>query len=272
MLPSELTPISNQSNQIFFDDFSSGQLDRSKWNVRVTGTVVNNEQQAYVDSQETVYVTTIYDESDTGNQVLVLHPRFWQGFKTADGQQFDFISGRIDTREKFDFCYGSASARIKLPIGAGLWPAFWAMGDGQWPENGEIDIMEYVGEPDWVSSAVHGPGYFGEGGLVNKLFFQNAEDATTWHTYTVDWVPEKLVFKVDGAVVYRITRPMIDFFGGWAFDNKKFLILNFAVGGIYPFKTNGIDLPYYGLSEEALNEIKDGRARVLIDWVRVYRS
>lgn len=268
MLPVELSRrLSTKSNLIFYDDFCSGQLDRSKWNVMTTGTVFNNEQQAYIDSSETIYVTA--DEEEADNYVLALHPRYRPGFKTADGQQFDFISGRIDTRQKFDFQYGTASARIKLPAGIGLWPAFWAMGNGKWPDVGEIDIMEFVGESDWVSSAVHGPGYSGEAGLVNKHFFPNGKDANAWHIYTVEWTAQKLVFKVDETLIYRITRPMTDFFGGWAFDNSKFLILNFALGGIYPFKTNGIQSPYYGLPQETVDNIKSDRIRVLVDWVSV---
>lgn len=257
---------------IFSDDFSSGQLDRSKWNVRTTGRVVNNEQQAYVDSEETIYLAPGPVDAGVGNKVLVLHPRYRPGFTTVDGQQFDFISGRIDTREKFSFAYGSASARIKLPTGAGLWPAFWAMGSGTWPDTGEIDVMEYVGEPDWVSSAIHGPGYSGESGLVNKLFFRNGEDATSWHVYSVDWAPNIIVFRVDGVVIYRVTRPMVDFFGTWVFANRKFLILNLALGGVYPFKTNGIRSPYYGIPEETVTKIRDDQVQVMIDWIRVYGS
>ncbi|MCA9919602.1 MAG: glycoside hydrolase family 16 protein [Anaerolineales bacterium] len=266
----EISPNQTAAPLIFSDDFSSRQLDRAKWNVRITGRVVNNEQQAYVDSDETVYVATTQDADGKENHVLVLHPRYRPQFRTADGQRFDFISGRIDTREKFHFTYGSASARMKLPVGAGLWPAFWVMGNGRWPENGEMDVMEYVGEPDWIGCAVHGPGYSGEAGLANKLFFQNGSDATAWHVYTVDWAPNQIVFKVDGLVIYRATRPMIDFFGPWVFDNDKFLILNTAVGGIYPFKTNGIRSPYYGLPEETVIKIKNNQAKVMIDWVRVH--
>ncbi len=255
---------------IFYDDFSTGQLDRSKWNVRTTGKVVNNEQQAYVDSNETIYIASTHEAAGGENKVLVLHPRYRPGYKTPDGQSFDFISGRIDTREKFHFAFGSAAARIKLPAGPGLWPAFWALGSGKWPENGEIDVMEYVGETDWVSSALHGPGFSGESALVNKLFFQNGKDATSWHIYTVDWTPEKIVFKVDGVVVYRVTRPMVDFFGPWVFNDEKYLILNLALGGTYPFKTNGVRLPYYGIPEETVAKIKKDQVCVMIDWVRVF--
>ena len=176
---------SGAPNLVFFDDFSSGQLDRSKWNVRTTGRIVNNEQQAYVDSGETIYIDR--GAAGSGNNVLVLHPRFRPGFPTSDGQQFDFISGRVDTRERFQFRYGSVSARMKLPVGAGLWPAFWIMGAGPWPATGEIDVMESVGDHSWVSSAVHGPGYSGEGGLVNKRYFANDKGAADWHVYSVDW-------------------------------------------------------------------------------------
>ncbi|MGD8586820.1 MAG: glycoside hydrolase family 16 protein, partial [Chloroflexota bacterium] len=188
---------------------------------------------------------------------------------SPESQRFDFISGRIDTRDHFDFLYGSAEARIKLPLGAGLWPAFWMMGYGRWPDIGEIDVMEYVGERDWVSSAVHGPNYSGEAGLVNKLFFAGADDATAWHIYRLDWQPDSLVFTVDSQTIYRVTRPMIDFFGSWVFDNRKFLILNFALGGTYPFKTNGVKEPYYGLPASTVEMIKRGEVRIAVDWVRV---
>ena len=260
-----------ESKTIFFDDFGLGRLDRSKWNVRTTGKVVNDEQQAYVDSPQTVYITSGKIPGADKN-VLVLHPRYRPGFTTADGQRFDFVSGRIDTKEKFQFAYGSASARMKLPAGPGCWPAFWVMGDGSWPENGEIDVMESVGEEDWISCALHGPGYFGEAALVNKLFFPNGQDATCWHIYSVDWTPNRIVFKVDGATIYRVTRPMVDFFGSWVFDDKKYLILNFALGGVYPFKTNGIRSPYYGIAKETVNKVRNNQAKVMVDWIRVVGS
>ena len=266
MTPQEEKSLSAQA-PLFFDDFGSGELDRSKWNVRTTGKTVNDEQQAYVDSSETIYIAD--DVPGAGGRVLVLHSRYRPGFATAGGRSFDFISGRIDTRDRFQFKYGTASARMKLPAGAGLWPAFWAMGKGRWPDTGEIDIMEYVGDPEWVSNAVHGPGYSGEAGLVNKLYFPDGNDATGWHTYTLDWAPDRLRFEVDGATVYRVTSPMAGFFGPWVFDNEKFLILNLALGGTYPFKTNGIRSPYYGIGEETVNRIKNDEAKVLIDWVRV---
>ncbi len=272
MTLADFAPNLSKTDLIFFDDFRTGQLDPARWNVCTTGQVVNQEQQAYVESGETVYITSADEDVAGENKVLVLHPHYRPGYKTADGQSFDFISARIDTREKFHFTYGSAAARMKLPAGSGLWPAFWVMGYGQWPENGEIDIMEYVGEADWVSSALHGPGYSGESALVNKLFFANGRDATSWHVYSVDWTPDKIVFRVDGVITYRVTRPMVDFFGPWVFSNEKYLIFNLALGGIYPFKTNGVCEPYYGIPEETVARIKEDQVRVLIDWVCVYRE
>jgi beta-glucanase (GH16 family) len=263
----------NQTNTdvLFFDDFSLGELDRTKWNVRVTGKIYNDEQQAYVDSPETIYIAPNEDDPGLKNGCLVIHPRHRPGFVTPEGERFDFISGRIDTRGKFDFSYGTAAARIRLPSGKGVWPAFWLMGHGAWPDIGEIDIMEYVGEPDWISAALHGPGYSGEAGLVNKFFFPTAEDATTWHVYALDWTPDKLIFRVDGATIYRVTRPMTAFFGPWVFDNNKYLILNFALGGTYPYKTNGIEMPYYGLPETTVQRIKDNQVKIMVDWVKVSR-
>jgi beta-glucanase (GH16 family) len=262
---------SAKSEIVFFDDFSANQLDRSNWNVRVTGRTVNNEQQAYLDSEETIYIADNQDVPGCEGGALVLQAKYRPGFKTPEGNSFDFISGRIDTRENFQFTYGTAAARLKLPIGRGLWPAFWALGKDKWPTTGEIDIMENIGDPGWTSAGIHGPNYFGEAGLVNNQYFAPETDAAQWHTYSLNWFPEYLEFLVDEVMVYRVTRPMVEFHGEWVFDNPKFLILNFAIGGIYPFKIYGINSPYYGISEETVQKIKDDQAKVFIDWVQVTR-
>jgi beta-glucanase (GH16 family) len=248
---------------VFFDDFSGERLDRSKWNAEVTGLHVNDELQAYVDSN-----ATIYQE----NSALVLRPMYNPGFVTKDGQHFDFISGRINTKGKFDFKYGTAEARIKITDGAGLWPAWWILGNGDWPETGEVDVMEYVGEKGWASAAVHGPGYSGETPFVNKFVFNKDSDITQWHVYAVDWTPDSLVFKYDGVPMFRVTKSMTARYGRWAFDNNKYLILNFAVGGVYPAKVNGIQKPYYGLAPATLDLIKNHQTKMWVDWVRVTQN
>lgn len=245
----------------FFDDFSGGTLDRTRWQVATTGPVVNDEQQAYVDEPGTVAVTA--------DGHLALRAQWRPGFTTPEGRRFDFVSGRIHTRDRFHFRYGHAAARIKLPYGTGVWPAFWALGVGEWPSAGELDILEYVGEPDWVSSAIHGPGYSGDAGLVNRRYFAPGTDAGDWHEYSVTWGPELIEFAVDGHVNLRLTRPIVDYHGGWVFDNEMFLVLNVALGGAYPFKVNGITEPYYGLGDDAVERVRAGDVRMLVDWVRV---
>lgn len=259
-LPGSYRQAPQPARTIFFEDFAGPELDRSRWNVIVTGRTVNNEQQAYVDSKEVLYIA---------GGALVIHPRLRPGFKTADGRTFDFISGRIDTRDKFSFTYGTAAARMKLAAGAGLWPAFWALGAGRWPDTGEIDVMENVGAPEWTSAALHGPGYSGDTPLVKRTAMAAPADATAWHVYAVDWDPETLVFSVDGREVYRVTRPMVERFGAWAFDNPKHLILNLALGGDFPAAVNKVKTPYHGLAESTVKAIGTGEPRILVDWVRV---
>lgn len=251
---------------IFFDDFSDGELDRTMWNVIGPRFWVNNEQQAYMDSDETIRFASV-DGAENG--ALILHPRFREGFETPRGRVCDFISGRIDTRGKFEFTHGRAEARIRMPDAVGVWPAWWLLGAGRWPDSGEIDIMEYVGEKDWTGVALHGPGYSGETPLVNKFFFADGEDVTSWHVYGVEWSTDEIVFLVDDRVAYRATRPMVEHYGEWQFDNPKYLILNFALGGAYPFKTNGIEKPYNGMPAETVEAIKRGEVFMEVDWVRV---
>lgn len=260
------------SAYVFFDDFSGSKLDTSKWNTEITGMHFNNELQAYVDSNVTISFVKGAEAEGAENGALVIHPKFTPGFVTRDGQKFDFISTRLNTKGKFETAYGTIAAKIKLTDGAGLWPAWWMLGNGGWPETGEIDIMEYIGEKDWVSAAVHGKGYSGDAGLVNRLYFPANNDVTQWHVYAVDWTPDSLVFKYDDVPMFRVTKPMTQFFGTWAFDNPKYLILNFAVGGIYPFKINGVKEPYYGLPAATFEAIKNNKSKMLVDWVKVTKK
>ncbi len=254
---------------VFFDDFNGAALDRTKWNVEVRGRAVNDEQQAYVDSAPTVFIAHGAAARGATNGALVIHPVYAPGYVSADGNRHDFLSGHLDTHGRFDFTYGVASARMKLPSGSGFWPAFWLLGGGDWPATGEIDVMENVGEPDWTSVALHGPGYFGDTPLFNRLYLPADDDVTHWHVYTVDWRPDTLLFRVDDRLVYRLTRPMVENYGRWAFDNPKFIILNLALGGAYPLKVNGTKLPYPGLPQPTVNKIVRGDGDVLVDWVRV---
>jgi beta-glucanase (GH16 family) len=256
---------------VFFEDFNGKNLDRSKWNVEVTGQTVNDEQQAYVDSASVLYFVKGKAAEGARNGALVIKPKYLPGYTSKEQKKYDFISGRINTQHKMEFTYGSASARMKIASGEGLWPAFWALGNGEWPDCGEIDMMETVGDGSWISNALHGPNYFGNTPLTYRYFFPKKTTVNDWHIYSVDWTPDKLVFKTDGEVTYTVTKAMIENYGRWAFDNPKFIILNFALGGGYPNGVNKITKPYYGISQVTVDKIKNGQAKVLVDWVLVTR-
>ncbi len=253
----------------FADEFDGAQLDRTKWNVEGPDFWVNNEQQAYIDSSDTIELLPAGSVPGAQDGVLALRPVYRQGFETPSGRTTDFVSGRINTRDKFDFTYGTAAARIKMPDAQGVWPAFWMLGYGKWPGAGETDIMEYVGEADWTGVAMHGPGYSGETPLVNKQFFPSGTDVTDWHVYSVDWTPDSFVFRVDGRAIYRVTRPMVEHYGKWVYDDPQYLILNFALGGAYPAKTNGVEEPYPGLPAATVEKIRRQDVAMYVDWVRV---
>ena len=129
--------------------------------------------------------------------------------------------------------------------------------------------MEYVGETDWTGVALHGPGYSGETPLVDKFFFPEGEDVTDWHTYAVEWTDQAILFFVDDRLTYRATSPMVEHYGEWRFDNPKYLILNTALGGAYPFKTSRIESHYAGLPGSTVDMIRNGDVAMLVDWVRV---
>jgi beta-glucanase (GH16 family) len=255
---------------VFREDFDGPALDRSVWNVEGPDFWVNNEQQAYIDHPSVLRIVTGDSAAGADGGALLIQAQP-QALVIAAGRDVDFVSGRIDSRGKVEFMYGTAEARMKLPAGPGLWPAFWILGTEDWPATGEIDVMEYVGEEEWISHALHGPGYSGDTPLVARYSFPPDEDATGWHVYAVDWTPDSLVFRVDGVPTYRVDRAAVEQYGRWAFDNRKFLILNLALGGVYPQAINGVDAPYPGLPGATVDRIEAGEAKVLVDWVRVTR-
>jgi len=256
---------------LFSDEFSGPALDREKWNVIVTGETVNDEQQAYVDSPDTISIVTGDAAQGAENGALEIRSRYRPGFKTPEGKTFDFISGRLDTRGKFDFSYGTAEARVKLTAGAGIWPAFWTLGNEEWPGTGEMDILENVGDPGWTNFALHGPGYSGANGIVGRHYFQSGRGITDWHVYALSWDPKLLVFSVDGKEAFRVTRATVEQHGRWAYDTPKHVIVNQAIGGVYPHAINKTDKPYYGLPQTTVDLIKADKAIMLVDWIRVHR-
>ena len=260
------------SNTVFFDDFSETTLDRSKWNVLITGGVFNDEQQAYVDSSATIYIAKGTEAEGAENGALVIQPHYSPGFTTKEGRKFDFISGRLHTKDKVEFTYGTAAARIKMTEGKGLWPAWWLLGNGNWPQTGEIDIMEFIGEREWINAAVHGPGYSGNTPFVKRDSAMAKNSVAKWHIYSVDWTADHLIFKIDGRTFYTVTKTMVEKYGKWSFNTPKHLILNFALGGSYPGGVNKIKQPYLGLPVETVELIKQNKVKILVDWVRVTKN
>ncbi|CAM5245855.1 hypothetical protein STENM223S_06515 [Streptomyces tendae] len=152
-----------------------------------------------------------------------------------------YTSARLNTSGKFTAQYGHVEARMKVPRGQGMWPAFWMLGTPvNWPDSGEVDIMENVGfEPSTVHGTLHGPGYSGSGGIGAGYTLPGGQAfADAFHTFAVDWAPDSITWSVDGNVYQRRTPADL---GGkqWVFNRPYFLILNLAVGGYWPGDPDG---------------------------------
>lgn len=262
----EIPPSNTPTATVFADEFDGTAIDRAKWEV-YTGQVFNNEVQEYVDDTATMRIVHGAEAEGASGGALLIQARYHPGARAAGGRS-DFASGRLHGRQTFS--RGTVSARMKLPPGAGLWPAFWLLGVSSWPAAGEIDIMENVGDSSWVNAALHGPGYSGNTPFVRRDTLTPATDVTAWHVYEVSWAQAFVLFKVDGAEYYRVERTDIGAHGPPAaiMDSAKYVILNLALGGGYPSAVNGVRTPYLGLPQSTVDLIGRGEARVLVDWVR----
>ena len=156
--------------------------------------------------------------------------------RKEDYQGKAYTSGRIKTQGKFSHTYGRFEARIKLPIGQGIWPAFWMLGSDfptrGWPNCGEIDIMEYRGQiPNRVSGALHGPGYSGGNPLGGGYSLPNGGFNEDFHLFAVEWTKNSVTWSVDGIEYMTQTSGNVPPGGDWVYDHPFFILLNVAVGG-----------------------------------------
>jgi beta-glucanase (GH16 family) len=219
-----------------FNGPAGSAVDQSKWRFDIGGSGWgNNEQQYYTNSTRNAAM------DGAGNLVITARRENPSNLQCHYGT-CQYTSARLLTAATFTQTYGRFEARMKIPRGQGIWPAFWMLGNNigsvGWPNSGEIDIMENIGrEPNTVHGTLHGPGYSG-GGAIGAGYTIGAPFADGFHTFTVDWSPNLIVWYVDGNEYQR--RTPADLGGNrWVFDHPFFMIMNVAVGGLWPGYPDG---------------------------------
>ena len=229
-----------------FDGPPGTPPDPSKWVYDLGGGGWGNQElEIYTDSRGNSL------EDGRGNLVI-------QTLEPSPGQ---FTSARLTTQGKFSTEYGRVEARIKIPYGQGIWPAFWMLGANRatagWPACGEIDIMENIGgEPATVHGTLQGPGYLGTHGIGRPFVLAAGRFADDYHVYAIEWTPQRVDFLVDGNSYHTVTPASLPAGARWVYDHPFFLILNVAVGGAWAGHPDGTSL---------------FPQKMLVDYVRVYR-
>ncbi|WP_152570612.1 RICIN domain-containing protein [Paenibacillus tyrfis] len=240
-------------NLVWSDEFNGNfgaAPDSRKWKYDIGGSGWgNNELQYYTDSRNNSYLD--------GNGNLVI-----KAVKENFGGN-SYTSARLLTKGLFTQAYGKFEARIKLPFGKGIWPAFWMLGDNLdsagWPNSGEIDIMEHLGhDSSTIYGTVHGPGYSGSGGIGKSYTLPNGQlfkDA--FHVISMEWEPTQIRWYVDGNLYHTFNKSQLGSGQTWVFDHPFFMIMNLAVGGNWPGDPDaGTTFPQM----------------MLVDYVRVYKA
>lgn len=252
-------PISSMPSHLIWSEEFNGPADSgpspNNWNFDTGG-------KGWGDEELESYTSRPANAELDGQGHLVITARA-EDYTGSDGIPKQYTSARLQTLHKFQFQYGLVEARIQVPTGKGLWPAFWLLGDEgyvsehAWPDCGEIDAMEVLGsEPNVVHGTLHAAWPWapkdGMGGIAESPTPLSAG----FHVYGVEWAPERISFLLDGAVYKTITPADLPSGAAWPFDHPFFLLLNLAVGGDWPGSPNAsTQFP----------------AHMLVDWVRVWQ-
>jgi beta-glucanase (GH16 family) len=234
-----------------FDTPNGSAPDSSKWVMETGGSGWgNHELEAYTNRSENAHI-------QDGSLVITASKETYKG---RDGITRDYTSARLKTAQLFEQTYGRFEARIKIPQGQGMWPAFWMLGNNiktvDWPDCGEIDIMENIGkEPNKVHGSMHGPGYSGGSGLSGTYTLPSGKFADDFHIFAMEWEPAAVRFYVDGTLYETRTSADLPKGKKWVFDHPFFLLLNLAVGGDWPGNPDATTI---------------FPQRMLVDYVRAY--
>ncbi|MCK6579251.1 MAG: glycoside hydrolase family 16 protein [Anaerolineae bacterium] len=231
---------------VWHDEFDGDAIDESSWTYDLgAGGWGNGEAQHYTNRPENARI-------EDGMLVIEARQERYMGSY--------YTSARLKTEGLREFQYGRIEARVRVPAGRGLWPAFWMLGSNirevGWPDCGEIDIMEYIGrEPDLILGTIHGPGYSGALGL-SKWNRQEYDIADDFHTYAIEWDENQITWFYDGDEYSTYTRADVGE-RDWPFDQPFFIILNLALGGQFPGPI-GLDVVF--------------PTQYVVDYVRVFQS
>jgi beta-glucanase (GH16 family) len=238
------------------DEFSSANgspPDATKWTYDLGGGGWGNQElESYTSRTRNVQI-------QNGNLVITALQENYTG---TDGIARNYTSARLKTQNLFTQAYGRFEARIKIPKGQGIWPAFWMLGNdisqNGWPKCGEIDIMENIGrEPGIVHGSLHGPSSVAHtSDSTSTVSLPPGKSySDDFHIYAVEWEPGTVRFYVDSDNYATFTQAQWPGGGQWVFDHPFFMIMNVAVGGVWPG------------SPDASTQFPQ---QMLVDYVRVY--
>ncbi len=213
-----------------FDGPRNAPVDSGRWRHETGGAWGEGELQSYTSR------TANSHQDGHGHLAIVARA---ERFRGADSITRDYTSARISTKDRYSFRYGLFEARLRMPAGWGVWPAFWALGTDidrvGWPRCGEIDVVEHLGqEPSTATGTIHGPQ---DGGGADadykpgRSVLHTTPLAQDFHTYGVQWLPGSIQFYFDGHPYWSITAADLPPGSRWVFDHPFFLILNIAIGG-----------------------------------------
>ncbi|MBP8003098.1 MAG: family 16 glycosylhydrolase [Chloroflexi bacterium] len=193
----------------------------------------NGELETYTNTPENVAL------DGNGNLVITAHELGEDTNLACHYGTCEYSSARLITWDRLETTYGRVEARMQLPQGQGIWPAFWMLGTNLdevgWPQSGEIDIMENIGrEPSTVHGTVHGPGYSGSNGIGGGYDLDSGLFADDFHIFAIEWTPDGIRWFVDGVNYFSLTPDQIPAGTEWVYDHPFFIILNLAVGGNWP--------------------------------------